>query len=87
VTLTGTTSSVPSLTSRKSGGSIRAVARSDVVAFCRYDTVIAFGIHRCVEGTVASISMPIATSAALHDAIACTVFRWFWTKSVEYWGR
>jgi hypothetical protein len=32
--------------------------------------------YRCVRGIVASISIPIATSAALQDAIACTVCRW-----------
>src|SRR5436190_7300127 len=80
-TLTGLTSSVPSLTVRKSGGSSLAVARNDVVALARYATVIAFGIQRCVVGTVASISMPIAISAALHDAMACTVDRWLWTKN------
>jgi hypothetical protein len=32
--------------------------------------------YRWVRGTVASISIPIATSAALQDAIACTVCRW-----------
>ena len=81
MTLTGTTSSVPSVMASKSGGSIRAVARSDVVALARYCTVIAFGIQRCVVGTVASISMPIAISAALHDAMACTVGRWLCTKN------
>ena len=80
-TLTGTTSSAPSVIGAKSGGSILAVARSDVVALARYSTVIAFGIHRCVVGTVASISMPIAISAALHDAMACTVDRWLCTKN------
>jgi hypothetical protein len=34
------------------------------------------GIQRWLRGTVASISMPIATSAALQDAIACTVCKW-----------
>ncbi len=34
------------------------------------------GIQRCVVGTVASINMPMAISAALHDAMACTVCRW-----------
>jgi len=52
-----------------------------VVAFSRYRTFIAFGIQRCVVGTVASISMPIAISAALHEAIAWTVCRWLWTKT------
>ena len=63
VTLTGTTTSVPSVMAVKSGCSIRAVARSDVVAFCRYCTFIAFGIQRWLVGTVASMSMPIAISA------------------------
>ena len=67
----------------KSGGSIRAVARSDVVAFWRYCTVIALGIQRWLVGTVASMSMPIASSAALQDAMACTVCRWLCTKNVE----
>ena len=57
------------------------MARSDVVAFCRYCTFMAFGIQRCVVGTVASISMPMAISAALHDAMACTVCRWLCTKN------
>ncbi|AIU06670.1 hypothetical protein LI99_07155 [Mycolicibacterium smegmatis] len=39
------------------------------------------GIQRWVLGTVASMSMPIAISAALHDAIACTVCRWLWTRN------
>jgi hypothetical protein len=30
---------------------------------------------------VASISIPIAASAALHDAIACTVPRWLCRKN------
>src|SRR3981189_605986 len=64
----------------KSGGSRRAVARSDVVALARYWTVIALGIQRWVVGTVASISMPMAISAALHEAMACTVCRWLFTK-------
>jgi hypothetical protein len=80
VTLTGTTSSVPSVNVRKSGSWICAVARIDVVAFSRYRTFIAFGIQRCDVGTVASISMPIAISAALHDAMACTVRMWFCTN-------
>jgi hypothetical protein len=29
------------------------------------------------------MSMPIAISAALHDAMACTVCRWLCTKNVE----
>jgi hypothetical protein len=32
--------------------------------------------YRWVRGTRASMSIPIATSAALQDAIACTVCRW-----------
>ena len=40
---------------------------------------MAFGIQRCVVGTVASI--PVAISAALHDAIACTVDKWLCTKN------
>ncbi len=75
MTLTGTTSSVPSLIVVKSGGSRRACARSDVVAFSRLDAH-RLGIQRWLDGTVASISMPIAISAALHDAMACTVCRW-----------
>ena len=67
------------------GGEVRrvdaAVARRDVVALARYCTFIAFGIQRWVVGTVASISMPIAISAALHDAMACTVCRWLCTKN------
>jgi isopentenyl diphosphate isomerase/L-lactate dehydrogenase-like FMN-dependent dehydrogenase len=75
-TLTGTTSSTPSVIESKSGGSRRACARSAVVAFSSYCTFIALGIQRWLVGTVASISMPIAISAALHAAIACTVCRW-----------
>ena len=63
----------------KSGTAMRAVARSDVVALARYCTLIALGIQRWLVGTVASISIPIAISAALHEAIACTVCRWLWT--------
>jgi hypothetical protein len=37
--------------------------------------------ERCVVGTVASISMPMALSAALQDAMACTVERWLCTKN------
>src|ERR1700712_16672 len=81
-TLIGTTSSAPSsVMAPKSGGSISAVARSDVVALARYSTVIPFGIQRCVVGTVASISIPIAISAALQDAMACTVDKWLCTKN------
>jgi hypothetical protein len=43
------------------------------VAFCRYCTFIALGIQRWLVGTEASINLPIASSAALHDAMACTV--------------
>ena len=56
-----------------SGGSSWARARSEVVALPRHRTVIAFGIRRRLRGTVASIGVPIATSSALQDAIACTV--------------
>jgi hypothetical protein len=76
VTLTGTTTSLPSAMAPKSNGSSLAVARNDVVAFWRYCTFIAFGIQRWLVGTVASINIPIATSAALQDAIACTVPKW-----------
>jgi hypothetical protein len=34
-----------------------------------------------VIGTVASMSMPMASSAALQAAIACTVFKWLCTKN------
>jgi hypothetical protein len=81
VTLTGTTTSAPSVMEPKSGGLIRAVARSDVVALAKYCTVIALGIQRWLVGTVASMSMPMAISAALHDAMACTVCRWLCTKN------
>ena len=57
------------------------MARNDVVAFWRYCTFMAFGIQRWLVGTVASMSMPIAISAALHDAMACTVCRWLCTKN------
>jgi hypothetical protein len=68
---------VDALGDRREVGRIQlACARSDVVAFLRYWTVIAFGIQRCVVGTVASISMPMASSAALQEAIAWTVPRW-----------
>jgi len=46
VTLTGTTTSAPSVMESKSGGFSTAVAHSDVVAFPRYCTFIAFGIQR-----------------------------------------
>lgn len=59
VTLTGITTSTPSVIAEKSGGSSRAWARSEVVAFSRYCTVIAFGIQRWLVGTVASINIPI----------------------------
>lgn len=39
--------------------------------------VIASGIQRWLDGTVASISISIASPAALHDAIACTVRKWW----------
>ena len=42
---------------------------------------MALGIQRCDVGTVASINIPIASSAALHDAMACTVRRWLRTKN------
>ncbi len=71
----------PAVMPRKSGGSILAVARSEVVALARYSTVIAFGTHRRVVGTVGSISIPIAISAALHEAMACTVQRWLCTTN------
>ena len=32
------------------------------------------------------MSMPIAISAALHDAMACTVCRWLCTEDVEVLG-
>jgi hypothetical protein len=50
--------------------------RLGIVQITPYCTFIALGIQRWLVGTVASISMPIAISAALHDAIACTVCRW-----------
>jgi hypothetical protein len=34
-----------------------------------------------VAGRHGGFIMPIAISAALHDAIACTVCRWLWTKN------
>ena len=58
VTLIGITNSTPSVIAEKSGGSTRARARYDVVAFSRYCTVIAFGIQRWLVGTVASINIP-----------------------------
>jgi hypothetical protein len=79
VTLTGTTTSLPSAMAPKSNGSSLAVARNDVVAFWRYCTFIAFGIQRWLVGAVASTNIPIATSAALHEAMAWKVERWLWT--------
>ncbi|SHU67513.1 Uncharacterised protein [Mycobacteroides abscessus subsp. abscessus] len=47
-----------------------------MVALPRYWTFIALGIQRCEDGVVASINMPMATSARLHAAIAWKVLMW-----------
>src|SRR5689334_8627191 len=57
-----------------------ATARRSVSAFARYCTVMPRGIQRCVAGVVASASTPIAYSARLQDAMACTVPRWLCTS-------
>lgn len=47
--------------------------------FPAYHVAIALGIHLWLAGTVASASMPMATSARLHAAIAWKAPRWFRT--------
>ena len=76
MTLTGTTSSVPSLIVVKSGGSRRLRARSDVVGLLQILDAHRLG-HPAVAGRHGGLHHHAhAISAALHDAMACTVCRW-----------
>ena len=66
---------MPSSPNSGSSGS-DATARRPVSAFATYWTFMPFGSQRCVGGTVASASMPIAISARLQAAIAWNVRMW-----------
>ena len=48
--------------------------------FLRYSTVMPFGSQRIYSGIEISVSVPAASSARLHIAIACTVPMWLVTR-------